>query len=390
MKDNLFNYIETNIDEIYEMSDKIFDFAEIGNKEYKSSEILQRHLENKGFIVEDKIGGLDTAFKATYENGSGGPSIGLLCEYDAVEDLGHVCGHHMQGPVIIAAAVALKEIVNKYPFKIVVYGTPAEETSSGKIQMVNEGCFQDIDVALMFHGSNTTTTDIKCMTSAKFEVVFNGKSSHAAIKPEEGRSALDGLLLTFNGIEFMREHVKEDTRMHYSVVNGGGAPNSVHKEASALFYIRSYDTEYLESLIKRFENIVKGASLITETKYIIKKIKETKAKIPVLRLNDLLMENAEVVKAPRISPPREKTGSTDFGNVMYNLPGSCIRVAFVPENAVSHTVEYLNEGKTENAHSAILIGSKILAASSYEIISDEKLFKEIKDEFKANKYSSNL
>ncbi|WP_319370102.1 M20 family metallopeptidase [uncultured Ilyobacter sp.] len=385
MKKKLFSHIDLIETKLLEIGDFIYDNPEVGLEEFKSSKLLSEYLMKNKFNVKMGIGGFETAFKAVYESGTGGPSIGLLCEYDAIDGIGHACAHHMQGPAIIGAAISLKEVLKDKDFKIVVYGTPAEETLGGKIQMVKEGCFQDIDIALMMHGSPTTTTDIKSLAMSNFDVKFHGVSSHAALSPENGRSALDGLLLLFQGIEFMREHIKEDTRIHYTITNAGGPANVVPKLAEAKFSLRSYDRKYLNTVIERFKKIVEGASLMTETNYEIEEVKSLDNKIPVIKLNDILMENAQLIEAPNISPPREKTGSTDFGNVMYQVPGSCIRVAFVPEGTSSHSVEFLKAGKTKEAHNAIIFASKILAGTAYDIISDLSLLSQIREEFKNNK-----
>lgn len=385
MKTDLFNHLDKVKEDMFKTADYIFDNPETDCKEYKAMEILTDYLQKNGFKVEKGVGGIETSFRAVYENGSGGPSLGLLCEYDALENIGHACGHHMQGPAICYAASAFKDVYKNKPYKLVVYGTPAEETTGGKIVMIENGCFKDIDVALMFHGGPTTTTDIKCMALSPFKVIFHGKGAHAAIQPESGRSALDALLLAFNGIEFLREHVKEDTRMHYTITDAGGPDNVVPSEAVGTFSLRSYNRSYLDTVVERFKKIIKGASLMTETTYEIIPDREFDSKIPVLKLNDLFMKNAGLVNAPTIRPPREKTGSTDFGNVMYNVPGSCIRVAFVPEGTSPHSKEYLNAGKTEAAHKAALLASKILAATCYDLVSNESVLKEIKEEFSKKK-----
>lgn len=385
MKNKIFDNIDENRNILLELGDYIFDNPEIGLEEYKSSEKIIEILEENGFKIEKGLGGFETAFRAIYENGNNGPSIGLLCEYDALENIGHACAHHLQGPSIIGAALALKTILKDQNFKIVVYGTPAEETIGAKVKMVDEGYFQDIDVALMMHGAPDTTTDIKSLALSNFTVKFHGTSAHAALAPEKGRSALDGVLLLFQGIEFMREHIRDEARIHYTISNAGGPANVVPKYAEAKFSIRSYNREYLNHIIERFKKVVQGASLMTETDYEIIETKSLDNKIPVLKLNEVLMSNAQIVNAPRISPPREKTGSTDFGNVMYRLPGSCIRVAFVPTGTSSHSDEFLNAGKSEEAHSAIILAAKILAGSAFDLITNKEVLNEIKEEFKINK-----
>ncbi|MGL4864860.1 MAG: M20 family metallopeptidase [Cetobacterium sp.] len=388
MKQKILDRVDKLKDELINLGDFIFDNPEIGLEEFKSSKKIVDILKSNGFEVEMGIGGFETAFKATYEVGNFGPSIGLLCEYDALEGMGHGCAHHLQGPSIIGAALSLKEILKEKNYKIVVYGTPAEETIGAKVKMLQEGCFQDIDVALMMHGAPDTTTDVKSLALSNFTIKFHGVSSHAALAPEKGRSALDGLILLFQGIEFLREHMREDVKIHYTITNAGGPANVVPKYAEAKVSIRSYDRFYLNHIIERFSKVVQGASLMTETEYEIIETKRLNNKIPVLELNQILMDNAKLVNAPRLSPPREKTGSTDFGNVMYQVPGSCIRVAFVPKGTTSHSDEFLCAGKSEEAHDAIIFGAKILAGTAYDLIQNEELFRKVKEEFKANKEKS--
>ncbi|MGF6907098.1 M20 family metallopeptidase [Fusobacterium sp. PH5-44] len=388
MKKVLFEKLNLVKNDMIKISDYIFDNPEIGLEEVKASKILTDYLEDHGFQIEKGIAGLDTAFRAAYENGTGGPSIGILVEYDALEGIGHACGHHMQGPIGLAVAVTLKEYFKEMPYKLVIYGTPAEETIGGKIAMVKNGYFQDIDIALMTHGGPNTTTDIKSLALCKTTVTFHGKSAHAAIKPEDGRSALDALLLTFNGIEFLREHIPDDVRIHYTVLDAGGPANVVPNIAIGNFYIRSYSNHTLETCKERFFKILQGASLMTETTYDITIDKEIGGKIPVLSLNDLIMKNAKELDAPAMSPPREKTGSTDFGSVMNIVPGTCLRIAFVPEGTSSHSAEYLSAGKSQEAHNAICKGSEVLVGAIYDIITDKQLLEKIKSEFKDKKNSN--
>ncbi|NLY09213.1 MAG: M20 family metallopeptidase [Tissierellia bacterium] len=384
MKEKLNQHIDSLKNELIEMSDYIFDNPEIGLKEYKASKLLCDYLEENGFEVERGVGGLETAFRAVYERGTGGPSFGLLCEYDALDRLGHACGHHTQGPAIIGTAMALKGLEIDKPFKVVIYGTPAEETVGGKIIMLKNGCFKDIDVALMMHLSPETCVDVKSMALSKYRVTYHGKAAHAALKPEAGRSAFDALLLSFQGVEFLREHVKEDTRMHYTVLDAGGAANAVPPEAVGSYYVRSYNTDYLKHVNERFINVLKGAAMMTGTTSDIVLEKEVFSKVPVLSLNDLVMENAELVGAPKISKPREKTGSTDFGNVMYTVPGTAIRMHFVPPGTSSHSQEYLDNGKTDKAYDGIIYSAKILAGTCYDLLVDEGLLETIQSEFKTN------
>lgn len=386
VKSKMNNLIDSMKEQLFEMGDAIYDHPETGLQEVFASKLLEDWLESHGFLVERGLGSMPTAFRAVYEQGTGGPSIGLLTEYDALAGIGHACGHHLQGPCILAAANAVLRAGIEKPFKLVVYGTPAEETLGGKINMVQEGYFRDIDVALMMHGSPTTTCDVKSMANYSLDVTFYGKSAHAAINPDKGRSALDALLLTFQAVEFLREHVKEDVRMHYTVKDTYNIPsNVVSEKATGTFTLRSYNNATLDDVYRRFKKITEGAALMTETTCEITENMHMAAKIPALKLNEEIIRCARDVDAPRISPPRQKTGSTDLGNVMELIPGSCIRVAFVDEHAAAHSQEFLDQGKTEQGHNAILYGAKILADVCYDLVTIPGLMDEIKADYNAQK-----
>lgn len=386
-KETLFSYVDDQRADLTDMADRIFDNPEYDGKEYDAQALLTAELEAHGFAVERGVGGYETSFRAVHEVGEGGPSIGLLCEYDALVGLGHGCGHHMQGPAILGAAFAVQRALTDpaQPYKLVVYGTPAEETQGAKASMIKNGCFHDIDVALMMHGSPTTCTDVRCLADQTFKVHFHGHRAHAALAPDQGRSAFDALLVAFNGIEFLREHVTDDTRMHYTVSALPGPSNVVPAEAEGVFSLRSFSKENLEGVVARFKDIIKGAALIAGVDYDVELKHDFYNKIPVLKLNELLMKNAELAGAPRLSAPREKTGSTDFGNVMYEVPGSCIRVAFVPVGTSSHSQEFVDAGKSEDAHNAVVYGAKTLAGATYDLICDAALMQAVKDEFAENK-----
>lgn len=385
MKKEIFKYIDEQRESLIDMSDKIFDNPELCYEEFFSSNLLEDYLEENGFEVERGLGSLKTAFRATYKSKSNSNiNVGLLCEYDALP-MGHGCGHQMQGPSIVGAAVALRKI--ELPFNLIIYGTPAEEGGGGKIKMLNEGFMKELDVALMMHGGPATQVDVKSMAMASYKVIYKGKSAHSALKPEEGRSALDALMLSFQGIEFLREHVKEDTRMHYTISELPGPPNVVPNRAVGEFALRSYNSKYLDELVKRFEKVVKGAAMMTETEEEIIELKRLESKVPVYKLNELLMNNAKLINAKNIKPAREKTGSTDFGNVTYILPGACIRVQFVPDGTVSHSDTFLKYGKSDEAHECIINAAKILSSTVLDL-TDYDVLNQIKTEF--TNYKNNM
>ncbi len=383
MKEFLNQYIEKTAPEMEEMADFIFDHPEVGLEEFKALEKLTDWLKREGFHVEIGVGKVPTAFRAVYHHGQGGPNIGFLCEYDALPGMGHGCGHHLQGPAVLAAAAALRHADSEENYTVTVYGTPAEESVSGKIMMIRNGCdFTELDAALMMHGGPMTQVDVKSLAMDKFTVTYRGISAHAAVKPYAGRSALDGLILAFQGLEFLREHVQSDVKIHYTVLNCGGTPaNIVPASAAASLAVRSYNRTYLDSVVERVRKVLEGAAMMTETEVEIRRDKSVDNKVPVIFLNDLIMKNAEAVNAPRIAPPRQETGSTDFGNVLHRVPGSCIRIAFAPEGSAAHSEAYIRAGKTEEAHAAVGYAAKILAGTAWDLISCPENLQRIREEF---------
>ena len=385
MKENLYQLIEEQREKLWAMADQIHDDPEYDGEEYHAAALLEDYLEQNGFAVERGPGQWPTAFRATWSQGEGGPRIGLLCEYDALRGLGHGCGHHMQGPCICGTAVALKNAGFTQPFSLVVYGTPAEETRSAKVTMWEDGCFRDIDVALMMHGGPDTCVDEKSLALTNYIVEFKGQGAHAALAPEQGRSALDALLLAFQGVEFLREHVREDTRMHYTITESPGPTNVVPARAVGEFSLRSYSREVLNGVCRRFEQIIQGAALMADVDYEITREKSLDNKVPCLALNDIIMDNARACGAPGIAPPRKKTGSTDFGNVTNHMPGCCIRVQFVPTGTSSHTQTFVDAGKTQAAHDAVLYGAKTLAGTACDLICKPELVQTLWADFEQAK-----
>lgn len=388
MKEQLNGIIDQLQPEAETMSDAIFDHPETAHQEHFASKLLTDFLTRQGFQVTLALGSQPTAFKGEYVVGDGsGVKIGLLCEYDALEKIGHACGHQMQGPSICSAAAALQKILPASSnARIIVYGTPAEEGGGGKLILLQEGYLRELDFALMMHGSPMTCVDIKSMALGSFKVEFFGKAAHAALKPEEGRSALDALLLAFNGLEFLREHIADDARIHYTISELPGPANVVPAHALGSFNVRSYNTDYLQKqLIPRFKEVIRGAAIMTGTEYKITEGRSLAAKVPVLSLNEIVMANARAVQAPNLQPPRQKTGSSDFGNVMYELPGSCIRMAFVPEGTSSHSQTFVDYGKSEAAHKAINYAAKVVAGTAWDLVTEPAKLAAVKAEFAATK-----
>lgn len=384
-KKKIKQFIANNSVVMNEMADSIFDHPEMGFEEYYALELLTGWLEQNGFNTERGIGGLETAFRAVYENGTDGPSIGLLCEYDALK-MGHACGHHMQGPIMLITAQAIKTLVTDIPYKLVIYGTPAEEGPQGKRIMMENGCFRDIDLALMTHAAPNTTVDIKSLAGSKLRFTVKGVAAHEALMPEKSRSATDAVILALQGIEFLRGHVKEDVKFYSSIIECSGTPNNADSTAAAgEVSIRTYQSEDLPELEERVQNVIMGAALMTGTEARVEKIGGIAGKLPSYSLNRIIMENAVLLDAPRRLEYRTRTGSTDFSYVTRMIPGAVSRFAFVPEGSASHSQVFLDYGKSVEAHQGMVTGASILSFTVYDLLNDQELFEGVMDEFQIRK-----
>lgn len=377
-KDALLNAAEKNARELFAIGCDIFDHPECGLEEYYASDLLVTYLENKGFQVERGIAGLETAFRAVWERGNGGPAIGFLLEYDALRNMGHACGHHLQGPACIGAALALMEACDE-PFKLVLYGTPDEEGQGGKIVMERNGCFRDVDVMFAHHAAASTSTTYKNRALAPFRVTFHGKPAHASGSPHKGRSALDAMLLAFHGLEILREHIQDGCRIHYTILEDTGPSNIVHETAKAHITLRSYDRYYLEEMMQRAENVIKGACLMTDTTADIIPRNIYWNFIPVSSLRELVLDTAGELGAENLI--REKTlggGSTDVSNVSWVVPTANVYTFLCSGGA--HTEAYLEAAKTENGFHCMLSGSKLIGLTALKLITDKSLLETIKEE----------
>ena len=300
--------VDSRSDELKAVNQAIWKFAEVGLEEHQSASLLVSKLTENGFEVKRGVSDMPTAFVASY--GSGKPIIGILAEYDALPGMsqkvkperlpfqegaaGHACGHSGLGTGALGAALAVKASMEKHNLKgtIRLYGTPAEETVIGKVYMLLDGQFDDLDVCLHWHPSTKTGAwagSSKALISAKF--TFDGVSAHAAGNPEKGRSALDAVELMNVGVNFMREHTKEDARLHYVITNGGGAPNVVPSTATVWYFVRADKHEDVEYYFKWVRDIAEGAEKMTRTKLSVQIDTDCHELIQNTPLSELLHEN---------------------------------------------------------------------------------------------------
>lgn len=378
VKEKLLRCTEEAVSGAFAIGCDIYDHPECGGEEYYASGLLTQYLEKQGFTVERGVGGMETAFRAVWERGSGGPSIGILMEYDALPNLGHACGHHLQSVVAIGAALALRKACSE-DFRLVLYGTPDEEGNGGKITMMQSGCFTDVDVMFGYHTSKWTYASYGNKALAPFLVTFRGVPAHAAGAPWKGRSALDAMMLCFHGLEILREHVEDGCRIHYTVLDGTGPSNIVHESAGAHITLRSGDRRCLETMIPRMRDVIQGACLMTGTEAEIVPLPEYWNYVPVERLRSVVLDAAEEVGAPHIT--REKRisgGSSDVGNVSWVVPTVNVYTYYCDHDG--HTLPHKEAGKSEIALASAVNGAKVIALSVCRILQDPALLRSIREE----------
>ena len=409
---------------------QIWDFAEVGYKEVKSAALHVQHLKEAGFSVETGVAGIPTAFVATY--GSGSPVIGILAEYDALPGLGqaavpektpvagknagHGCGHHLFGTASVSAGIAIKGLIaaGKIKGTVKVFGTPAEEGGSGKVFLVRAGLFNDVDAVIHWHPDDVnavTTTSALANKSAKFK--FYGISAHAAAAPDQGRSALDAVEAMDNMVNMMREHIPQETRIHYVITSGGKAPNVVPDFAEVYYYVRHPKRKDVVEIFDRVVKAAEGAALGTGTtmKYDIiggthdLLINKTLAEAMQLNLEKVggvtyteeekafaqkiqpsfigvipAIESAGTVKA--ISYVNEgNSGSTDVGDVSYAKPTVGLRAATWVPGTPAHSWQAVASGGTEIGTKGMLVASKTMALTAIDLFSNPALLAKATEEF---------
>ena len=406
---------------------RIWEWAEPGYQEAKSAKALADIAEKAGFKVTRGVAGIPTAFVAEF--GTGGPVIGILGEYDALPELaqttdpvrtirpggngyGHACGHHVFGVGSLAAALAIADEIRAGRVRGTVrfYGCPAEEGGGAKAFMARAGLFNDVAVCLHWHpGSRNTAGDATCLARIAVKFRFHGTPAHAAGSPEKGRSALDALLLTMHGVELLREHTPDGTRLHHTITSGGGAANVVPEFAEGFFYVRHPKAEVVQKLYPRLVKCAQGGALATETKLEIAYLGGTIEMLPnqtlarvaktnLTALNDLKYDAAETKFALRLQETFETKvplddirtvsdvsgksmgGSTDVGDVSWVVPTVGFTTACWVPGTPGHSWQAVACGGTTIAKQGMTLAAKTLAATACDLFADPKLVAAAKEE----------
>jgi aminobenzoyl-glutamate utilization protein B len=453
-KKKLYDIIEAKAPLLTGLSDQIWEYAELSLLEYKSTAAYVQILKEQGFTVEENLCGIPTAFKGSY--GSGSPKIGILGEYDALSGLSQVpgiaekqplveggcgqgCGHHLLGAGALGAAIAIKEaiVAGELQGTVVFYGCPGEEGCAGKAFMARDGEFADLDAAITWHPGDTNEIMVGSNAACiQMEYTFTGIAAHAAGDPFNGRSALDAAELMNVGVNFLREHMKPKESVHYSFSDAGGiSPNVVQPIAKLVYMVRSDTVRHAKALLKRVENIAKGAALMTDTSVTWRQIDGTSDTLSNQVLEQLIQDNltaaplpcytedevvfAKQLKATFVEGPLpgtmtdsipalkkfilEKTnnghaalndfvvpyypsnayspGSTDVGDVSWLTPTAQFNAVTWPSGSPGHSWQNVACGKSAIAHKGMLLAAKVLAGTCADLMEKSELLDAAKAEF---------
>jgi len=426
--------IQSHYEDYKKIALQIWDYAEVGYKEVKSSALLQKTLMDNGFAVKAGVAEIPTAFVASY--GTGGPVIGILAEYDALPGLsqqavaekmpfdgrtaGHGCGHHLFGTASVAAAIEIRKLIaeKKLSGTVRVYGCPAEEGGSGKVYMVRAGLFDDVDVVIHWHPgaeNSVTLTSALANKSAKFR--FHGLSAHAAMAPEKGRSALDGVEAMDYMVNMMREHIPQETRIHYVITNGGKAPNVVPDFSEVYYYVRHPKKDEVVRIFDWITKAAEGAALGTQTRMDYEVIGGTHDLLLNRSLAEDMQQNLQrvggvaytatdmefarkiqasftykveaVETAGTVKPLKEVNDaggdSTDVGDVSYTVPTVGLEAATWVAGTPAHSWQATACGGMEIGTKGMLVAAKTMALTAMDCFMNPELITKAKEEFRRGK-----
>jgi len=425
--------IDSRHDELCAVNKAIWEFAEVGLEERRSSALLVDKLRSAGFEVKTGVANMPTAFVASF--GSGEPVIGILAEYDALPGMsqkvdsrrepvsegaaGHACGHSGLGTASLGAVLGVKAAMEKHGLKgtIRLYGTPAEETLIGKVYMTTAGLFNDLDVCLHWHPSTdngSSPASSKAAVSAKF--TFEGTAAHASVSPHQGVSALDAVELMNLGANFMREHVREDARIHYVITDGGGSPNVVPPTATVWYYIRANEHGDVERNFGWLQDIARGAALMTRTRMSVRIDTDCHEIIPNVPLAEVLHRNLERIGPPKFTPeehefaarlqaplaaefggdysktlneevqrlattPPPNKGSTDVGDISWHVPTGGLRTACFTASSPGHSWQNVACIGSSIGEKGINYAAQVLAATSIDLLDQNELVEAAKSDW---------
>jgi amidohydrolase len=363
--------VERLADELVAASHAIHGHPELNYEEHFAHDLLVSTLERHGLEVEAHACGLDTAFVA--RAGSSGPTIAILCEYDALPEIGHACGHNIIATAGLGAGLALAAVIEELGGRVVIMGTPAEEGGGGKVKMARAGAFEGVDAALMIHPAGVDLTRMTTIAIHEMWVQYDGEAAHAAAAPWKGRNALDAAVLGYNNVAALRQHIRPDERIHGIFTKAGDKPNIVPKHTEANWYVRSPTARTLEILKPRVLACLQAGADASGC--------QMHHQWADVAYSDMI-DNSSILSHYRdhaaalgrsVADPdaaHAVVGSTDMGNVSYLTPSIHPMIAVAPANVSIHTPEFATYARSESGDRAVVDGARLLARLGAELITD--------------------
>jgi amidohydrolase len=378
--------IRTAVDEVrgelLEVSHAIHGDPELAFQEHRASARLTAALERGGLRVARGVGGLATAFRAELDGGEPGPTLAILAEYDALPGIGHACGHNIIATTALGAGLALARTGQRFPGRVLVVGTPAEEGGGGKILLAEAGVFDDVDAAFMLHPSRSDMVRRSSLASSRVELVFHGRASHAAGAPDQGINALDAVIQTFVGINARRLQMRADARVHGIITHGGDAVNIIPARAAARFSLRARDRAYQRRLVAMLRQAAEAGAAATGARLEWTETRGYDDTVPNPTIADVMARNLAALGRQVLEPaPNERMGSTDMGDISQILPAVHAYVAIVPESIANHTVEFAAAAASPAGDAAVVDGAAMLAMTAADLLADPALVAQARTEF---------
>ena len=376
--------IDGMADRLRAVSTDIFEHPEVKFEETRASKLLADELAKNGFRVELGAADLETAIYAVHPARSDGPTVAILGEYDALPEIGHACGHNLIAAAGLGAALALGSIKAELPGALIFLGTPAEEGGGGKVLMIDAGLFEGVDAAMMFHPSSNTVVDRGSLAITEVRIEFAGKPAHASGCPEKGINALDAVIQTFNGINALRQHIKDGARIHGIIRHGGVKPNIVPEYAAAEFYVRALESDYRDELLVKVRRCAEGAALATGATLTWSEVGHAyMAMKPNRALGDVFTRHLASLGEPLRLPEDNALGSTDMGDVSQVVPSVHAYIKIAEEDVAGHSREFTEASGSERGQEVMLIAAKAMAMTALDVLTQVGLTERLWEEFRA-------
>jgi amidohydrolase len=363
--------VAAHADELMRLARRIHAHPELALQEQQACAWHTELLREWGFEVTTPFAGLDTAYHAI--GGEGGPAFCFMAEYDALPEIGHGCGHNLIGAAAVGAGKALLDVLREddAPGTVVVMGTPAEEGHGGKVKMLKHDALDGIDAVMLAHPRWQTMPDTGCNAIARFCISFEGRAAHAAAAPEQGRNALDAVMLALQGVNAWRQHLLEECRVHGYVDDGGSMANTIPERASCILYLRAATEATLEAMIERLRMIAEGAALMTATTAQVEPWGERyAARIANGPLNEAWLEATERAGLDPVIPEKPNRASSDFGDVSQQLPAAHVYFGIADEPTPVHSPEFCLAAGSDRGMQRMLMAAEALALAGHRYVTD--------------------